>query len=334
MSPLARDQLFEAVELAATVLPVPWTHGRDRLDGTLEGHHGTYDITLEVPDAREFRVRVASHERVPAAVAEQVDLLCMDAAWGMPTAGFYLSQRAGGAVVAAATIALNRYDEVPGPTILRNTIRECVLNAELVSLLAKAVVQGCTIDEARAHRPQLFESLAAGELGGMPAFCIPVGWAPADDHRLMDVCETAAAQADWATFRRADDQLVVGGETYVDLYDGCLIASTYSHEDVPAHRRSEVAKLLNRLLDDGAPFNLAIDLQTGTVVTRTVLDLRGLESLPHATLLCDVIYRSGAGSRVHRDAIARVADDRIDPSRPFGGGGTSLRDRLQATRAA
>ena len=326
--------LFEAAEAAASFLPVSWQRDDVLLQSELEGRHGSYEITVATPRAQVFLVRVVSRAVIPPEATERAGLLCMDASWTMPTSGFFYSHAVGDAVVSAATLTFNHLDEVPDPTILRNTIRECLLNAELLSPVVAQIVRGCSIEQARELRHRLFPLLAAGESGGVPDYLRPVGVAPADDAELIDACEVAASGSGWETSRRSASQLVVGADTFVDVHAGCLIVSAYPGVDVRPDRRGAVAALLNQLLDAGTPFNLALDLDRGTVVARSFLDVRGLASIPRAALLCDVIFQAGAGARAHLAEITRVADDRRGADRPFGPTGSVLRDRLQAARQA
>ncbi|MEO9174426.1 MAG: hypothetical protein ABI317_02850 [Gaiellales bacterium] len=325
-------ELFEAASVAASVLPVVWQRDGSILRGLLDGQHGSYDVTIATHRAHVFVVRVVSQAPIPEQAAERVALLCMDATWTMPTAGFFYSPGSGGAVVSAATLTFNHSDEVAHPTILRNTIRECMLNAELFARVQQAVVEGSSIEEAREFRRRLFPALAAGELGGMPGYLAQAGPPPADDGQLIDACEAAARKRGWQLQRRSRDQLVVQGETFVDVHAGCLVVSSYPGVEVRPDRRGAVADLLNRLLDAGSPFTLALDLELGAVVARSFLDVRGLAQIPPAALLCDVIFQAGGGARVHLDEIERVANERRAADRPFGSSGSTLRDRLQAAR--
>jgi hypothetical protein len=333
MGPRSHDELFEAATVAASVLPVSWQRQGSVLRGLLDGQHDRYDVTVATHRSHVFIVRVVAQASVPAEAVERLGLLCMDATWTMPTAGFFYSEGTG-TVVSAATLTFNHSDEVPHPTILRNTIRECVLNAELLARVRPMVVDGSSIAEAREFRSRLFPALAAGELGGMPRYLAEPGPAPADDTLLIDACEAAARDRGWQLQRRSRDQLVVQGETFVDVHAGCLVVSSYPGVEVRPDRRAAVAGLLNRLLDEGTPFTLALDLELGAVVARSFLDVRGLGSIPPPDLLCDVIFQAGGGARVHLEAIERAANERRAADRPFSSSGSALRDRLQAARRA
>jgi hypothetical protein len=237
----------------------------------------------------------------------------------MPTAGFFLSEGYGGSVVSSATIASDRFTGIPGAMMLQNTIRECVLNAELLAPTVQAAIDG---------RP-----IAPSTPGDIPDYAWPSGWAPAPDRQLIDACDEAVRSSGWQTVRRLPGQLVVEEDTFVDVHGGSLIVTSYAGDPVHAERRGEVATLLNGLLDEGAPFGYALDPERGEIATRCVLELRGLESIPAPGMLCDVISRAAAGARVHADKIQRAAYMPSAGGRPFATAGSSLRDRLQANQA-
>jgi hypothetical protein len=313
--------LDEAAVAASEALPISWERAPGLLEGELEGCRERYHVAIATARGRIFAVRVVSHAAVPAEKAAEVGAICMDANWTMPTAGFFLSEGYGGSVVSAATIASDRFTGIPDPMMLQNTIRECVLNAELLAPTVQAAIAG---------RP-----IAPSSPGEIPDFAWPSGWAPAPDRALIDACDEAARASGWQTVRRLPGQLVVEEDTFVDVHTGSLIVSSYAGEPVRPERRSEVAGLLNSLLDEGAPFGYALDPERGEIATRCVLELRGLESVPAPGMLCDVISRAAAAARVHADRIQRVAQvpSASVNGRPFAAAGSSLRDRLQANQA-
>jgi hypothetical protein len=331
----AHPALFEAARAAAGSFPVAWQQQEGVWHGTFDGRHGDYDVAIATPNDRVFAVRAVSHASVAADVAARIARLCLDATWTMPTAGFYRSRAAGGAVVSAATLTLHHCTEPPEASILQNTLRECLLNAELFAAVAPSVARGASIDEARELRRLLFPALAAGELGGLPPSLVPGGRAPAGAKELLDACEVAAGRVGWPTERAAPDELVVDRDTFVGVESGCIVVSSYPGLDVAPERIGAVSEELNGLLDEGAPVTLALDPVSGTVVARSFLDVRGLPQIPDGDVLCDVIRQAGGGAAAHIEQLERAADRRPSGPRPFGSGttGPSLRDRLQSRAA-
>jgi hypothetical protein len=327
--------LFEAARAAAGSFPVAWQSEDGVWHGTFEGRHGDYDVAIATPNDRVFAVRAVSHASVAPDAATRIARLCLDATWTMPTAGFYRSRAAGGAVVSAATLTLHHRSDPPEAGILQNTLRECLLNAELFAAVAPSVARGASLEEARELRRLVFPALAAGELGGLPPVLVPGGRAPVSAKELLDACEVAAGRVGWPTERPAPDELVVDRDTFVGAEGGCIVVSSYPGLDVAPERVGTVSEELNDLLDEGAPVVLALDPVSGTLVARSFLDVRGLLAVPHADILCDVIRQAGGGAAAHIDALARAADRRPQGPRPFAASpaGSSLRDRLQSRAA-
>jgi hypothetical protein len=321
-----RDTLFQAALAAAESLPASWKRtGQDRLLGQVAGVQGRYRIGISTVAGRLFHVKVSSLEPVPAAAVERINLLCMDANWQMPTAGFSYSPAGDGSVMAQATIALDRCAETPDARLYRNLLRECVLNAELLALVVQAVSKGTSVEQARRFRGELFPELFRGQLGGLPPWLRPDGAPPATGTQVIDACQAAAGAAGWEWARNAPGQLVtvVAGSpatgavhTLVDVHDRSLIVSSHPFGPdllVPEDRRTAVAVLLNRILQIGVPFALALDLQTGDVVARSFLELTGVETIPPAELLCDVIFQSAAGAFLYLEPLVAVAHEGVDP---------------------
>jgi hypothetical protein len=327
---MSSDPLFEAAEDAARVLPIAWRRNGDLLQGGFDGNQGSYAVTVATPGGSAFLVRAVRAEPIPDEAAERVELLCMDWNWAMPNTCFFFSRGFGGRVVSAASIGRREFDGVPEPPTLENTIRGCLLHAELVTHAVQGAVEGDSLTESTMFRTHVLPRLLDGEAHGVPECLEPRGPQPASDEQLIDACEAAARAAGWQAFRRADDQLVVQGATFVDVHMGCLIVSSYPCDDqIRPERRTAVASLLNQLLDRGAPFGLALDLAGGTVAGRTTLDLRGRASIPSHAELRDVIVSGGEGSLYHVAEIERVAGS----GRPFGTTGGSLQERLHRRRA-
>jgi hypothetical protein len=317
--------LYEAAAFAAESLPASWTRtGQDRLLGQLVGNHGRYRIGLSTVAGRLFHVKVSALDAVPAEAVERVNLVCMDANWQMPTAGFSYSPAGDGSVMAQAAIALDRCAEVPDARLYRNLLKQCVLNSELLRLVIEAANKGTSVEDARSFRAELFRALYLGELGGLPPWLAPEGPAPSPSG-IIDACQEAATAAGWEWARRAPDQLIMvcagspatgAVHTDVDVHEHSLIVSSHPFGPdllVPEERRTAVAVLLNRILESGVPFGLALDLQTGDLVARSFLDLAGVAAIPSPELLCDVIFQSAAGAFLYLEPLVAVAHEGADP---------------------
>ncbi|MEO9176199.1 MAG: hypothetical protein ABI317_11865 [Gaiellales bacterium] len=326
MSSAKRNSLYEAAVFAAGSLPASWTRtGQDRMLGQLAGSHGRYRIGLSTVAGRLFHVKVSALDAVPAEAVERINLVCMDANWQMPTACFSYSPAGDGSVMAQAAIALDRCVEVPDERLYRNLLGQCVLNSELLWLVVEAVNKGTSVEDARAFRSELFRALFLGELGGLPTWLRPEGPPPAAPEQLIDACAAAATAAGWEQARRAPDQLIMvcAGSpatgpvhTDVDVHEQSLIVSSHPFGPgllVPEERRPAVAVLLNRILESGVPFGLALDLQSGDLVARSYLDLAGVPAIPSPELLCDVIFQSAAGAFLYLEPLVAVAHEGADP---------------------
>jgi hypothetical protein len=314
VSSLEPQSLYEAAVTAAESLPVSWRREQQRLSGTLDREHGTYILSI-FAHPRLFDVRIAVVEAVADTATEQIGLLCAEANRTLPTASFYLSGLAGGAVQSAATIALDLFDEVPEARLLGNVLEQCLRNAELIAPMIGAVNVGRPLAEAmRTARDAVLDDPLREDV------------APVSDVALIDACCVATHASGWETLRRNMTQMAVvcslpdSGEqapTFVEAIDGALHVSAYILEPqwrVPADRRVAVATLLNRFLDLGAPFGLSLDRDTGDVRTRSFLDIRGLADVPPRDLLRDVIFQAGGGALVYLEAIRRVAHEGADPA--------------------
>jgi hypothetical protein len=314
VSSLEHESLFMAAVRAAESLPVVWRREQQRLIGTLDREHGTYIVSI-FAHPRLFDVRIAVVEAVADDATEQIGLLCAEANRTLPTASFYLSGLAGGAVQSAATIALDLFDDVPEARLLGNVLEECLQNAELIAPMIGSVNHGRTVADA----------MRSG-LDALAGRTTRPNDAPVSDVGLIDACCVATHASGWETLRRNMTQMAVvcslagSGEqapTFVEAHEGSLHVSAYILEPkwrVPAERRSAVAELLNQFLDLGAPFGLSLDRDTGDVRTRSFLDIRGLAAVPPRDLLRDVIFQAGGGALIYLDAIRRVAHEGVDPA--------------------
>jgi hypothetical protein len=318
--------LYDAAAFAAGSVPASWTRtGQDRAFGQLTGNHGRYRIGLSTVAGRLFHVKVSALASVPAEAVERINIVCMDANWQMPTSAFSYSPAGDGSVMAQASIALDRCSTVPDARLYRNLLRQCVLGSELLSLVVEAVGKGTSVEDARTFRGELFPALYSGELGGLPAWLAPEGPPPAANDRLIDACQDAAMAAGWEFARNAPDALVMvcagspatgAIHTNVDVHEHSLIVSSHPFGPdllVPEDRRTAVALLLNRILEGGVPFGLALDLLTGDVVARSFLDLSGVAAVPSPELLCDVIFQSAAGAFLYLEPLVAVAHEGVDP---------------------
>lgn len=323
---MVADALFDAASAAARTLPADWRRpGRDRLLGLLRGNHARYSVAISIVASRLFHVKVTTLEAIPADAAARVGQACMDANWQMPTAGFSYAPAGEGAVTNQAAIALDRSPSLPDPGLYRNLLRECVLNAELLALVTRAVGMGTSVEHARTFRSELFPALYKGELGGLPRWLAPDGAPPAGSTAVIDACQAAARAAGWETARNAPDQAVIvcagspatgAVHTIVDVHERSLIVSSFPLPEgrlVPEDRRDAVALLFNGILQIGTPFGLALDLQTGNVLARSFLELSGLETIPSPELLCDVIFQSAAGAFLYHEPLVAVAHEGVDP---------------------
>jgi hypothetical protein len=330
---MAGSPLGAAAQDAVSFLPTDWHAGDGYLRGTFEGCHDTYDITIATPNENVFLVRAAASGEVPDDSTDAVGMLCTDTGWYIPNAGFFVAAGAGNAVTSAATLAFDAVDTSLDPLILRSAVRECLLNAELLAPVVQAVVKdGLTIPQARSLRTRMYQGYGMGELTGLSPLLASPGPAPATDVQVIDACETAARGLGWDVIRRAPDQIVVNGGTFVDVHRGALIVSTYQIDPVRPERRVAVSRLLNELLGEGAPFGLVLDLDGGAVCARCSLELGGLSALPPASVLTDVIFQSGSGASYFAARIDATAKARSQT--PFGGSGGSLRDRIRGRRAS
>jgi hypothetical protein len=320
------DPLYDIAVAATGSIPATWRRtGPQRLLGQLRGVHGSYRIGISTIGGRLYHVKVSSLTPVPEPAVARIDALCMDANWQMPTAAFSYSAAGDGAVMTQAAIALDRTRNLPDPALYRNLLRECILNSELLAKVVDAVNLGCSIEDARTFRAQLYPELYQGRLGGLPAYLTPSGTTPASPSGLIAACEAATISAGWETLRPAPEQLIVvcAGSpatgpvhTVVDVHGRSLIFSSQPFSSellVPEHRRPAVSELLNRILAIGVPFGLALDLQSGSVVARSFLELSGVAQAPSPELLCDVIFQSAAGAFLYLDPIVAVAHEGADP---------------------
>jgi hypothetical protein len=343
VSTVERNPLFEAAEEAARAFPVQWHREPGRLVGSLEGRNGSYAIIMMANTPALFDVRIAIVEEPRADAREQFDLLCMSLNHSTPTASYCLSSLVGAPVQSIATISLTRADAID-PLLVRNALRQCVRNAELIAPVIRAINDGGGLEDVAMHRQGAYVALVSGP-GGLPDYLANEGPPPADDAGLIDACEAAVAAARWEAMRRAPGQLAVvcvesptSGPVYsfVDVHQGSVVVSAYPlgpEGRVPAERRPAVADLMNRILDRGVPFALSLDLEGGAVLSRSFLDLNGLAEIPPHETLCDVIFQASAGAVGYLEAITRVAYDGVDPQEALADQEARLAGMLRAMQA-
>jgi hypothetical protein len=320
---LARDNgLFDAVEQAAESFPVAWQRAPGELTGRLEGRHAAYSISIRSPHPNWLWIRVAIDEQPDLDRRPQIELLCMAANRRFPTGGFHLPPGEDARVHASAAIRLGRSQEPIEPAVVRNTLRRCVLDAELFAPMLRKINHGSVIVGALAAGSDAFIAMR-DEPDGIPNYLSAHGAPPANDVRLVDACEEAARATGWATLRRTPTQIMVDTDrrsaagpvvTFIDAHDGLLIASAYAQdENVPSPRRPAVSQLLNHILSRNAPFGLALDLDSGAVSALSSLDFSGAKGLPPQALLCDLIEQATEGAERFGGSIQRVAHDDVPP---------------------
>jgi hypothetical protein len=322
---VGRNPLFEAADQAARSFPVSWQREPGRIVGSLVGRNGTYAIIMTAKTPALFDVRIAIVEQPRPDARAQFDLLCMSLNHATPTASYCVSSLVGAPVQSIATIALSRAAEID-PMLVRNALRQCVRNAELIAPVIRAINEGAGLADVPMHRQGAYVRLCSAP-DGLPDYLANEGPPPAADARLIDECHAAASGAGWEALRRAPGQLAVvcvaspsNGPVYsfVEVHQGSLVVSAYPlgpERDVPAARRPAVAHLLNRILDRGVPFSLSLDLEHGAVLSRCFLDLNGLAEIPPHASLCDMIFQASAGAISYLEAIGRVAFEGVDPER-------------------